>query len=79
VPAGPRSTAGYGPWLTTMSATAAIVVIGATVVNLSFLALGAELLGPCGIVGPGGLTAACSGAAPHRSVLGLALRIHSGR
>jgi Mn2+/Fe2+ NRAMP family transporter len=41
------------PWLAIMSTTAAIGVIGATLVNLSFLTLGAELLRPLGVIPEG--------------------------
>jgi Mn2+/Fe2+ NRAMP family transporter len=40
-------------WLRIMSTTAAIAVIGATLVNLSFLTLGAELLRPLGVIPEG--------------------------
>jgi Mn2+/Fe2+ NRAMP family transporter len=40
-------------WLVIMSTTAAIAVIGATLVNLSFLTLGAELLRPLGVIPEG--------------------------
>lgn len=40
-------------WITIMGTTAAIGVVGATLVNLSFLTLGAELLAPQGVVPQG--------------------------
>jgi Mn2+/Fe2+ NRAMP family transporter len=41
------------PWLAIMSTTAGIGVIGATVINISFLTLGAELLRPLGVIPEG--------------------------
>jgi Mn2+/Fe2+ NRAMP family transporter len=41
------------PWLVIMSTTAAIGVVGATLINLSFLTLGAELLRPLGVIPEG--------------------------
>ncbi|WP_028571735.1 Nramp family divalent metal transporter [Desulfonatronum lacustre] len=40
-------------WLVIMSTTAAIGVLGATIVNFSFLTLGAELLRPLGVIPEG--------------------------
>jgi Mn2+/Fe2+ NRAMP family transporter len=40
-------------WLTIMGTTAAIGVVGATLVNVSFLTLGAELLRPLGVIPEG--------------------------
>jgi hypothetical protein len=45
------------PWLVIMSTTAVIGVVGATLINLSFLTLGAELLRPLGVI-PEGLRVA---------------------
>jgi Mn2+/Fe2+ NRAMP family transporter len=40
-------------WLITMGATALIGIVGGTIINISFLSLGAELLAPKGIVPEG--------------------------
>jgi Mn2+/Fe2+ NRAMP family transporter len=48
-----RGGADLRRWIAIMSVTAAIGVIGATLVNVSFLTLGAELLRPLGIIPQG--------------------------